>query len=89
MKTQKWEELDVRLSDPVLKTLKQLRFFNVTPVQVIKMSHTSLPVKICLRMLNCINMCVYVCVFSITAQHLYRILYYCIVGSMYTVIIER
>ncbi|XP_071572309.1 probable ATP-dependent RNA helicase DDX55 homolog [Temnothorax nylanderi] len=33
MKTQKWEELDVRLSDPILKTLKQLRFFNMTPVQ--------------------------------------------------------
>ncbi|XP_077278134.1 putative ATP-dependent RNA helicase DDX55 homolog [Temnothorax americanus] len=33
MKTRKWEELDVRLSDPILKTLKQLRFFNVTPVQ--------------------------------------------------------
>lgn len=35
MKTQKWEELDVRLSDPILKTLEQLRFFNMTPVQVI------------------------------------------------------
>ncbi|XP_012228216.1 probable ATP-dependent RNA helicase DDX55 homolog [Linepithema humile] len=33
MKTQKWEELDVRLSDPVLKTLKQLKYFNMTPVQ--------------------------------------------------------
>ncbi|XP_025987943.1 probable ATP-dependent RNA helicase DDX55 homolog [Solenopsis invicta] len=33
MKIQKWEDLDVRLSDPVLKTLKQLRFFNMTPVQ--------------------------------------------------------
>lgn len=35
MSTQKWEDLDVRLSDPVLKTLKQLRYFNMTPVQVI------------------------------------------------------
>lgn len=35
MKTQKWEELDVRLSNPVLKTLKQLRFLDMTPVQVI------------------------------------------------------
>jgi len=34
MKTEKWEELDVRLSDPVLKTLKQLRFLDMTPVQV-------------------------------------------------------
>ncbi|CAL1685626.1 unnamed protein product [Lasius platythorax] len=33
MKTQKWEELDVRLSNPVLKTLKQLRFLDMTPVQ--------------------------------------------------------
>ncbi|XP_024885720.1 probable ATP-dependent RNA helicase DDX55 homolog [Temnothorax curvispinosus] len=33
MKTQKWEELDVRLSDPILQTLKELRFFNMTPVQ--------------------------------------------------------
>ncbi|XP_012061748.1 PREDICTED: probable ATP-dependent RNA helicase DDX55 homolog [Atta cephalotes] len=34
MKTQKWEKLDVRLSDSVLETLKQLGFFNMTPVQV-------------------------------------------------------
>lgn len=34
MKTQKWEELDVSLSDPILKTLKKLKFFNMTPVQV-------------------------------------------------------
>ncbi|XP_012525582.1 probable ATP-dependent RNA helicase DDX55 homolog [Monomorium pharaonis] len=33
MKTQKWEELDVQLSNPVLKTLKRLKFFNMTPVQ--------------------------------------------------------
>lgn len=33
MKTEKWEELDVRLSDPVLKTLRQLRFLDMTPVQ--------------------------------------------------------
>ncbi|XP_018308906.1 ATP-dependent RNA helicase DDX55-like [Mycetomoellerius zeteki] len=33
MKTQKWEELDVGLSDSVLTTLKQLGFFNMTPVQ--------------------------------------------------------
>lgn len=38
MKTQKWEELDVQLSDPVLKTLKQLKFLDMTPVQVI-LSH--------------------------------------------------
>ncbi|XP_011064268.1 PREDICTED: ATP-dependent RNA helicase DDX55-like [Acromyrmex echinatior] len=34
MKTKKWEELDVRLSDSVLKTLRQLGFFNMTPVQI-------------------------------------------------------
>ncbi|XP_011874809.1 PREDICTED: probable ATP-dependent RNA helicase DDX55 homolog isoform X2 [Vollenhovia emeryi] len=33
MKTRRWEQLDVRLSDPVLRTLKQLRFFHTTPVQ--------------------------------------------------------
>ncbi|XP_032673412.1 probable ATP-dependent RNA helicase DDX55 homolog [Odontomachus brunneus] len=33
MKTQAWEELDVRLSDSVLKTLKKLKFVNMTPVQ--------------------------------------------------------
>ncbi|XP_011631658.1 ATP-dependent RNA helicase DDX55-like [Pogonomyrmex barbatus] len=33
MKTQKWEELNVQLSDSILKTLKQLRFFDMTPVQ--------------------------------------------------------
>ncbi|XP_050464865.1 probable ATP-dependent RNA helicase DDX55 homolog [Cataglyphis hispanica] len=33
MKSKKWEELDVRLSDPVLKTLKQLKFLDMTPVQ--------------------------------------------------------
>ncbi|XP_070171980.1 ATP-dependent RNA helicase DDX55-like [Polyergus mexicanus] len=33
MKTKKWEELDVRLSGPVLKTLKQLKFIDMTPVQ--------------------------------------------------------
>lgn len=33
MKTQKWEELDVQLSNPILKTLKQLKYFNMTPVQ--------------------------------------------------------
>ncbi|KAL6420124.1 hypothetical protein ACFW04_014080 [Cataglyphis niger] len=33
MKSKNWEELDVRLSDPVLKTLKQLKFLDMTPVQ--------------------------------------------------------
>ncbi|XP_026824649.1 probable ATP-dependent RNA helicase DDX55 homolog isoform X2 [Ooceraea biroi] len=33
MEIRKWEELDVQLSNPVLKTLKQLKFFNMTPVQ--------------------------------------------------------
>lgn len=33
MKTQKWKELDVQLSNPVLKTLKQLKFLDMTPVQ--------------------------------------------------------
>lgn len=39
MKSKKWEELDVRLSDPVLKTLKQLKFLDMTPVQVINIMY--------------------------------------------------
>lgn len=38
MKTRKWEvlkDLNIWLSNPVLKTLKQLEFFEMTPVQVI------------------------------------------------------
>jgi superfamily II DNA/RNA helicase len=34
MEKRKWEELDIQLSNPVLKTLKQLKFVNMTPVQV-------------------------------------------------------
>jgi len=84
MKTQKWEELDVRLSEPILKMLKQLRFFNMTPVQVYRMYLYSTGKN----MLAYVELYKCVCVFSIMTQHLYCILYHCIVGSMYTIIIE-
>lgn len=34
MKTQKWNELEVPLSGPVLKTVEELKFSHMTPVQV-------------------------------------------------------
>ncbi|XP_053999654.1 probable ATP-dependent RNA helicase DDX55 homolog [Hylaeus anthracinus] len=33
MKTQNWKELEVPLSEPVLKTIEELNFLNMTPVQ--------------------------------------------------------
>ena len=34
MKARKWEELEINLSDSVLKTLQKLEFQTMTPIQV-------------------------------------------------------
>ena len=34
MKTDKWEDLEVKLSDSIMETIKELKFTTMTPVQV-------------------------------------------------------